>query len=80
MPGTSYSPGATPGSAFYYFTALTKMTSAEAVTKLQMLSGDPEDSHREAEHILMEFLASNGFGVVSDAFGKARDSIGFWYV
>ena len=55
------------------------MTSAEAVSKLQMLADRPEESHREAEDILMEFLASQGFGAVSDAFGKARDEIGFWY-
>ena len=56
------------------------MTSQEAVEALNNLScGDPESAHGQAEDIIMEFLASNGMGEVSDAFEKARDRIGFWY-
>jgi hypothetical protein len=55
------------------------MTSEEAVTKLLMLGDDPEIAHSEADGILIEFLSSQGFGAVSNAFGKARGDIGFWY-
>lgn len=55
------------------------MTSQEAVNALNNLPGDPEIAHGQAEDIIMEFLASNGMGEVSDAFEKARDRIGFWY-
>ena len=55
------------------------MTSEEAVNKLERLSTDPADAHIEADSILVEFLASQGFGAVADAFSKAQDDIGFWY-
>lgn len=56
------------------------MTSQESVQALNNLSGgDPEFAHRQAEDIIMEFLASNGMSEVSDAFQKAKDRIGFWY-
>jgi hypothetical protein len=56
------------------------MTSEEAVNKLEQLDrGDPEQAHIEADAILVELLASQGFGAVADAFHKAQDDIGFWY-
>jgi hypothetical protein len=55
------------------------MTSEEAVNKLEQLDRDPEQAHRDADAILVEFLASQGFGAVADAFSKAQDDIGFRY-
>ena len=55
------------------------MTSQEAVEALSNLPDDPELAHMKAERIIIEFLASNGMGSVSDAFEKARIRIGFWY-
>ena len=55
------------------------MTSEEAVNKLERLGADPENAHIEADSILVEFLASQGFGAVADAFSNAQGDIGFWY-
>jgi hypothetical protein len=55
------------------------MTSEEAVNKLEQLDRGPEQAHIDAAAILVEFLASQGFGAVADAFRKAQDDIGFWY-
>jgi hypothetical protein len=56
------------------------MTSEEAVNKLEQLNRrDSEQAHIDADDILVEFLANQGFGAVADAFSKAQDDIGFWY-
>jgi predicted GNAT family N-acyltransferase len=56
------------------------MTSEEAVNKLEQLDDrDPEQAHLDADAILVEFLASQGFGTVADAYCKAQEYIGFWY-
>ena len=56
------------------------MTSEEAVNKLEQLNRrDSEQAHIDADDILVEFLANQGFGAVADAFSKAQDDIGFCY-
>lgn len=56
------------------------MTPDEAVKLLEALSSiDPETSHVLADQVLVDFLRSNGFADVADAFDAASDRIGFWY-
>ena len=72
-------PGAYPGK----YTSLTHanpMDLQEAISQLNQLDRNhPAQAHEEADWILLEFLSSQGFGAVSDAFSKARDDVGFWY-
>lgn len=60
-----------------------KMESLEAVNKLNAIltwdSRDSERAHLDADSILLEFLMSQGFREVVDAYEKARSSVGFWY-
>jgi len=52
------------------------MTSKEAVNYLEQLGRDPVQAHKDSVAILVEFLASQGFGTVADAFRKAQKYIG----
>ena len=56
------------------------MTKDEAVTMLKCLDeGDNERAHAEADEILLEFLRTNGYEEIADAFEDAADRITFWY-
>ena len=52
----------------------------EAVKELNAITnGDNEYAHCQADKILKEFLRSNGYAKVADAFDEADDRVGFWY-
>ena len=56
------------------------MTKTEAIAQLNALDDrDPEDGHRVADKILLDFLRDNGFSDVAAAFVDADSRIGFWY-
>ncbi len=57
------------------------MTQQEAIDALdkKALKGDNEIAHQIADGVLLDFLRSNGFAAVADAYDKARDDVGFWY-
>jgi hypothetical protein len=64
------------------------MTKDEAVAELSALDPgaydyyrhvDAEGAHMKADEILIEFLSTNGFDGISNAWTKAKDSCGFWY-
>lgn len=63
------------------------MTEQEAIDAMALTEypaskkdGDTENAHEKADEILLEFLRTNGYGPVADAFEKASGSHGgFWY-
>lgn len=56
------------------------MTHDEAIKRLQSLSkGDPEDSHRVADGVLLRYLEHNGGEDIAKAWRDANKLIGFWY-
>ena len=57
------------------------MTPSEAVEKLLAFKDgdDQEDTHHEAEGILLDVLAHLGHPEVGEAFVEARCNVRFWY-
>ena len=48
------------------------MTRAEATAKLALLRNDPEIASLQADNIVHEFLCSNGFADVAEAWTNAE--------
>lgn len=53
----------------------------EGVRALESLqiSGDPEETHCEADRVLCAVLRGAGLGAVADAFEYTCEHVGFWY-
>jgi hypothetical protein len=40
---------------------------------------DPEQTHIEADAILLEFLHSQGYRNITKAYQELQEKVGFWY-
>lgn len=55
------------------------MTQQEAIEQLKSLEGDSENSHDEADEILLLVLRSHGLWNVAEEYERTRKRVGFWY-
>jgi hypothetical protein len=56
------------------------VTETEALERLRALrdSNDPKVQHSQADEILLEFLRSNGYREISDAYDGIVESARWW--
>jgi hypothetical protein len=56
------------------------MTHEDVLQALEtMQAGDNEAVHYAADDLLLNFLRSEGYNDIAEAYERARDRVGFWY-
>jgi hypothetical protein len=55
------------------------MNIEDAVKQMNDINCDSEAAHGQADVILLEFLSSNGYSELYDAYTAAEDRNTFWY-
>lgn len=56
------------------------MTADQAITLLASIDlNDAEQAHIEADRLLLQFLETNGYLVVANAYRRVREQAGFRY-
>lgn len=51
----------------------------EIAARLKTMREGPEDSHREADQLVLDFVRQIGHANVAEAFEECRRKNGFWY-
>lgn len=59
-----------------------KKDRADVIAKLQEWAdpdSEPSSTHVAADDLIIEFLRSEGYGDVADAYEDCREKVDFWY-
>lgn len=51
----------------------------EIAARLRTIRDGPEESHLEADQLVLDFLYAIGHGEVAEAFNECKQKNGFWY-